>query len=215
MQNPAGTRVVGIAADVITQLDRYYAAPTIYMPLMGSERNYTILIRTHGDPERAMSAVRAALLSIDPEQNPTVRLTRDAWTRELRPSRQFAAIAGIVSATALGLAVIGLFGMTAFIVSQRRHEISVRMALGARPQQAVHLMFRDSLRPVAIGLAIGLLAALAFSRLLQSVLYGVDSRDPLAVVAATAVLISATGLAAFLPARRAARANPAELLRET
>jgi ABC-type antimicrobial peptide transport system permease subunit len=76
-------------------------------------------------------------------------------------------------------------------------------------------MFRDSLRPVAIGLAIGLLAALAFSRLLQSVLYGVDSRDPLAVVAATAVLISATGLAAFLPARRAARANPAELLRET
>jgi predicted permease len=211
---PAGTRIVGVVADTITSLDIWYAAPTIYIPLRPDDRNHTLLVRTHGEPEAAMGALRSALLSIDPEQSQGIRLTRDAWARQLRQPMRFSALAAVVAGTALGLAVIGLFGVTAFIVSQRRHEVSVRMSLGALPRQVVTLMFRDSLRPVVIGLAAGLLASLWFSRLLQSVLYGVDSRDPLAVVAATTVLIAATGLAAFLPARRAARANPAELLRD-
>ncbi len=116
--------------------------------------------------------------------------------------------------TALGLAVVGLFGVTAFVVRQRRHEVSVRMALGALPRQVVALLFRDSLRPVVIGLTVGLIGALWFSRLLESLLFGVSTRDPIAIAAAVGVLTGATALAALLPARRAAHVNSAELLRD-
>ncbi len=115
--------------------------------------------------------------------------------------------------TALGLAAIGLFGVTAFVVGQRRREIGVRLALGAERRDVVRMLVRDSLRPVVIGLACGLLVALWAGRLLQGALYGLSGRDPIAMFASVAVLLASAMAAAYLPSRRAARVDPAIVLR--
>jgi ABC-type antimicrobial peptide transport system permease subunit len=157
--------------------------------------------------------VRDALEAIDPSVRPSVTFPLDGLERELKGPRILASLAVIVGATALGLAVIGLFGVTAFVVAQRTHEVSVRRALGASGAQIMNLLLRDSLTPVAIGLGCGLLLSLLGGRVVQSVLYGVNSRDPIAILAAVLILLSAAGAAVFLPARRAARVNPAHLLK--
>jgi ABC-type antimicrobial peptide transport system permease subunit len=104
-----------------------------------------------------------------------------------------------------GLAVIGLFGVTAFAVVQRRHEISVRLALGATHAQLTHLLLRDRLRPVVVGLSCGLVLALLGGRWVSSVLHGVSARDPIAIAAAVIVLILTAAAAAAVPARRPVR----------
>src|SRR4030095_13727264 len=119
----------------------------------------------------------------------------------------------IVGAAALGLAMIGLFGVTSFAVQQRTHEMTVRRALGASDGAIIGLLLRDNLRPVAGGLACGIVLALSGGRILNSLLYGVSSRDPASVVAAVVLLVPAALAAVYLPARRAARANPAQLLK--
>lgn len=120
----------------------------------------------------------------------------------------------IVGATALGLAVIGLFGVTAFVVEQRRHEVSVRKALGASNGQLLGMLFRDSLTPVAAGLSCGLLVSLLAGRVIQGILYGVSSHDPAAILTAVVVLVCAASGAVLVPARRAARVDPAQLLKQ-
>jgi ABC-type antimicrobial peptide transport system permease subunit len=128
--------------------------------------------------------------------------------------RALVTFGSIVGGTAWSLALIGLFGATAFAVAQRRHEASVRMALGARPSQVVRLIMRDSLRPVAVGLALGLALALTGGRLLQSSFYGISSHDPIALTAAVVLLVTTVAIAAFLPARHAARADPGGALKD-
>jgi putative ABC transport system permease protein len=118
-----------------------------------------------------------------------------------------------VGVVALGLAVIGLFGVTAFVVEQRTHELTVRRALGATHADLMTMLLRENLSPVMVGLLCGLFLSLAGSRVVQSVLYGVSARDPVAVVGALAVLIGAASAAVLLPARRAARMNPSQLLK--
>ena len=119
----------------------------------------------------------------------------------------------ILGAIALGLAVTGVFGLTAFSVEQHTGEIGVRLAVGADAADVVRLMLRDSLRPVVAGLAVGLLVALAASRVLTVFLYGVSARDPLSILGAVVILLGAAVLAAALPARRGTRVDPAAVLR--
>jgi predicted permease len=211
MRKPRGTRVIGVVADVITIL-RQHDAPTIYLPLSEASAP-RLVVRSHGDPHALVHPVRDALEAIDPSVRPSVTFPLDGLERELKGPRILASLAVIVGATALGLAVIGLFGVTAFVVAQRTHEVSVRRALGASGAQIMNLLLRDSLTPVAIGLGCGLLLSLLGGRVVQSVLYGVNSRDPIAILAAVLILLSAAGAAVFLPARRAARVNPAHLLK--
>lgn len=209
-----GIRIVGVVGDVATDLQSS-DLPAIYRPLKPSKPNLELLIRTAGDPTASAGAVIASLKAIDPEQSPGVRFMRDGRVRELEWPRRHAALAAVIGAAAIALAVVGLIGVTAFVAGLRRHEVSVRAALGATRTSLIGLLCRSSLTPVAIGLAIGLVPAFWATRVLKGMLYGVSFYDPAAIVIAIVGLLGFAAAAAFVPASRASRANPADLLRET
>ncbi len=211
LSKPKGTRIIGVVTDVITGL-RHFDAPTIYLPLANSAAA-RLVVRAHDDPRAIAPAVRDALESLDPTTRARTVFPSDGLKREREGPRILAALAVMVGSIALGLAIIGLFGVTAFAVEQRTHEISVRRALGASNSQLMRMLFNDSLKPVAAGLTVGLLFALLGGRVVQGVLYGVNSRDPLAIVAAVTILFAAAAAAVVLPARRATRVDPAQLLK--
>ncbi len=134
--------------------------------------------------------------------------------QQLAEPRALAALAGILAAVALALAVVGVYGVTAFVVGQRTQEISVRIALGASRRDITRLLLHDSLRPVAIGLVAGVFVALLGGRVFAGVLYGVSTADPIAFVAALLVLLSIATLAVIVPTRGAAAVDPAAVLRQ-
>lgn len=212
----ADVRVIGIAADAVTnsrQLDE--AVPmTFYMPFDRDDSLVgQLLVRTAGDAGTALPSVHEAVRALDPRLLPITVPVRHGVQEALGTLRGFLLMATLLGAVALGLAITGVFGLTAFAVEQRTSEIGVRMALGAGGRDVMRLMLRDSLRPVAVGLAVGLLGALAGSRVLTSYLYGVSPRDPLAMATAVAVLLVAASVAASVPTRRATLVDPANVLR--
>ena len=211
LSKPKGTRVIGVVTDVITGL-RHFDAPTIYLPLATSAAT-RLVVRVHDDPRASAPVVRDALEILDPTIRARTAFPSDGLKRERERPRILAALAVMVGSIALGLAIIGLFGVTAFAVEQRTHEVSVRRALGASNSQLIRMLLNESLKPVAVGLTFGLLLALLGGRVIQGVLYGVNSRDPIAIVAAVTLLLAAAALAVLLPARRATRVDPAQLLR--
>jgi putative ABC transport system permease protein len=173
-----------------------------------------MVVATKGDPQLAAPAIVEALRSLDPARQVRATLVRDSFARELELPQALTIGSLVLGGSALALAVIGLFGVTAFVVGQRRHEISVRMALGAGGGDVVRMLVRQSLRPVAIGTACGLVAALGVGQVIRGVLVGVSGHDPIAIAAAVGALVVAAGAAAFIPARRAARVSPADMLKQ-
>jgi ABC-type antimicrobial peptide transport system permease subunit len=117
------------------------------------------------------------------------------------------------AALALALAALGVYGVVAFSVTQRRREVAVRMALGAEPARVLGMILRESMGLVGAGALVGLVAALLLGRALASQLYGVAPRDPVTLVTIIALLASVAGLATLLPARRATKADPMTALR--
>jgi predicted permease len=206
------TRVIGVVTDLTTRL-RTPRAPTIYFPLNESSVP-SLVIRSQTDPRGLERAVHAALDRIDPGIEPRTLFAADRMTRELEGPRTLAVLAGLVATNALGLAIMGLFGVTAFVVRHRTREISIRRALGATEAEVVRMLFRESLRPVAIGLLCGLVIALIGGKAIEGLLFGISGRDPLAIAGAVVVLLAAAAAAVLVPARRAARVNPAELLKQ-
>jgi ABC-type antimicrobial peptide transport system permease subunit len=126
-----------------------------------------------------------------------------------------ATLGGLAGGLALALAVLGVFSVTAFVVGQRTREIGLRMAVGASAPRIVTLLLNEGLRPVVAGLMVGLIGAMAGSRVLAAALFGLSPYDPLALTAAAAVLLAAGGAAILIPARRAARVDPAQVLRQS
>jgi putative ABC transport system permease protein len=211
------TRVIGVVADSLLTLN-HYDAFTIFQPFDRSLAPQTarLLLRTQGDAGQAAGAVGQRLRAIDADPDLGVRTTVVSEYRDVALAWPVAeaALTSLIGVAALGLAVIGLFGMTAFIVNQRQHEVGVRMTLGARGEDILRMLLRDGLRPVVVGLGGGLLLAFLAGRLIQRALYGVTGHDPLAIGGAVAILLAAASTAILIPARRAARINPAEMLRE-
>jgi ABC-type antimicrobial peptide transport system permease subunit len=122
-------------------------------------------------------------------------------------------LAAVLGAFALVLATVGMFGVFAYAVRQRTREIGIRMALGARPAGVVALILRGARAPLVVGIALGLPAAWALSRLFASMLFGLTPADPIAIGGATVLLVLVAHTAAWLPARRAARVDPVIALR--
>jgi predicted permease len=212
----ADVRVIGIAADAITnrpQLEAPYA-DSVYQPLAPGDRlRAYLVVRSRGDVDTIIQPVIEAVRALDPELLPIATPLRDRVGESLRRLRTFLLMAAMLGAIAVGLAITGVFGLTAFAVEQRTGEIGVRVALGASRRDVVRLMLRDSLRPVIAGLAVGLLGALAATRILTSYLYGLSPRDPVAMTGAVVILLGAAALAASVPTRRATLVDPAEVLR--
>ena len=206
--------VIGIVSDAITTDLRERSAAAFYRPLRSFE-SARVVIRTRGAPEGTVPAIREALRPLDPGLWLDVNLAATGLRNELEEPQILAGLTGGLAALALGLAVVGVYGVTSFVTGQRTREIGVRMAIGASRTDVLRLLLRDSLRPVAIGMAAGAVVALIAGQLFASVLYGVGGRDPFAFAAAFGILFVSTAAAVFIPARRATRIDPAFVLRQS
>jgi putative ABC transport system permease protein len=172
------------------------------------------VVRTSVDPMSVLRLVRAEVAAMDPDL-PIARVASMATleTASLARERFNALMLVVFAATALLLAAIGLYGVMAYLVSQRQAEIGIRMALGGGPRDVARMVIGDGMRMAVAGIALGTLASLALARVLNGLLYGTKATDPLtyAVIAATLAVVAL--LASALPARRATKADPASALR--
>jgi ABC-type antimicrobial peptide transport system permease subunit len=160
-----------------------------------------------------LAAARRAVREVDPTLPVRVRPMEEVFARALAGRRFALVLAGAFAVAALALAATGLYGVVAYVAAQRRRELGVRVALGARAADVRRLVLGRGLAPAAVGLVAGLAAALAAGRVLAAQLYGVRPADP-ATFAAVAVALGVVAVAAaWGPARRAARADPAAVLR--
>lgn len=190
--------------------------PFIYEPIdQLCHYNMTLLVRSAGEPGTLIDAIRAEIWSVDPRQSILgVHMMKDLVAETASPLRLSAALMSSVALVALLLAVAGIYGVTSFIVSLRRHEIGIRMALGAQVPQIFRLILGRGMILAAIGTAIGLAASLALSRFLASLLYGVSATDVTSYAAGALLLFVTAAAACYLPARRAARIDPLVTLRD-
>ena len=208
--------IVGVVGDIRQVAMAEPARPTIYVHnLQNSRVKTTLVVRTDGDPLALAPAVRDAIWALDPLQSITEVFTFDAAvSRALARPRLLAVLLGAFGALGLLLGVVGVYGIVSAIVAERRREIGVRLALGARPGDVARMMLGRGLTLTGIGVAIGLVGAILLGRFVASVLYGVEPADPATFAGMTAVLVAAAAGASWIPARRAARLDPVETLRE-
>ena len=211
-------RVVGIVNDSIYTSPRAGFTPVVYAPLSQLEeasRDIVITARAvRGEPDALSREVSMTVARTEPRVTFTIRALSSSIGASVRQERLVAMIGGFFGALALVLAAIGLYGVASHSVNQRRAEIGIRMALGANPAGVVHLV----LSRLGMLLAVGVVAGLGLSwwavRLVDTLIFGMQPRDPLTFVAAAAVLMSAGLLAGWIPARRASRIDPVRVLRE-
>jgi putative ABC transport system permease protein len=213
---PPPAVVVGVAGDT-----RHYRlteppAPEVYRPLAQQPPALMVIaIRTAQDPRGAVSLLRAAVRDLDPDLPlEHVRTMDELVGRTVADRRFYLTLVGFFSLLALGLALLGVYSVMAYVVGRRTREIGVRMALGASARQVRRTVLAPGAVLVSAGLALGTGAALLASRALESLLFGITPADPVTFTMSVAVL-AATGLAAaYLPARRAGQLNPAVALRQ-
>jgi predicted permease len=214
--NNTGPReIVGIAGDVKQKSLTDAVLPQMYTPFVQTPWPFlTAVAKTSAAPEAAAGSMRQALAHLDPEQAAGEIRTFDQYlARSIATPRFTAILLGTFAALALLLAGFGLYGVMAYSVAQRRREIGIRMALGAQAADVRSLVVSQAMRLGAAGLAMGIAGALAVTRVLDSLLFGVSASDPLTFATVSAALITVLVLAAYLPARRATRVDPIIALR--
>jgi putative ABC transport system permease protein len=184
--------------------------PFLQLPL----NSMSIVIKTSLEPAALVTAARQQVLSLDPDQPifgiETLSEKRD---RSLAPHRMQLWLLGIFAGLALLLAIIGLYGVLSYAVTQRRREIGIRMALGARSTDVLRLVVGHGMRLALFGIGLGLVASLCLTRLMKSLVFGVSTIDPLTFSANTLVLVAVALFACWLPARRATKIEPMQALR--
>ena len=206
--------VIGLVGDV-----KFYAReaplPTVYVPYPQSrQRAMTFAVKTSAPPSALAGSIRAALAALDPNVPIyALRTQEEQIDLAIREARVFAHLVSGVAVLALLLASLGIYGTLAYSVVRRTSEIGVRMALGADRARVVRMVLRESLAPVLVGLAVGLVIALAGSGLVRAMLFGLEPNDPATIAAAAVLLLVTAVLAAWLPSRRAARVEPMSALR--
>jgi putative ABC transport system permease protein len=209
--------IVGIVGDVHQAGLDSPARPEMYLPYLqqdfGFEPEY-LVVRTPGDPMLIADAVRRQVWAVDKEQPvagamPLEELVDDT----LAPRKTQAGLLGGFAVLALLLAALGIYAVLSFTVTQRTQEFGVRMALGAQPDDVLHMVLSQGVRLFTLGASIGLAAAFALSRTLEHLLYGVSATDPISFGLVTLLLAGVTLLACYFPARRAMRVDPMIALR--
>jgi predicted permease len=207
--------VVGVVGDVrVARLDRE-PTPALYVPHMRSRaRAMTVVIRTHQDPEPLAAAVRAQVWKRDnsiPVER--IRTMREIMSASVAPRRFQTALVLLFALLALGLALIGVYGVTSYAVTRQTREFGVRFALGAQRWDLLRAVLSQHLRPVAAGLLLGLVLAWTASTTMRSFLFGVAPLDPIVLGIVCAVLAITAAIACYGPARRASRIDPVIALR--
>jgi predicted permease len=211
-----GRAIVGVVGNVHHTSLTAPVDNEVYVPFrqMGTRRSRVVAIRVDGDPMRLVDAARRAVHAVDP-QLPirTVRSLSEIVSTSVAPQRFRAAFIGSLAVLALALAVVGVYGVMSYAVSERTRELGIRMALGELPRQVRQRVLADGLQLAALGTLFGAAGAWAASRALRSLMFGVGTNDPWTLAAVAAVLTVVTLLAADGPARRAGRVDPITAMR--
>jgi predicted permease len=207
--------IVGVVGDVRQGAVDETPAPRIYASVYQIFRvKVNLVVRTQTDPQLMIKRVEDAIRSVDPQQTITSAFTLDDAVGDAvaRP-RLLTVLLGSFGAMGLILGALGIYGVLAYLVSQRTREIGVRLALGARPRDVLNMIVGRGLRLAGLGVAIGLAASLVLTRLMQGVLYGVTPTDPITFGGVALALLAVAAFASWLPALRATRVDPLVALR--
>ena len=210
--------VIGVLADSRNMFLNKAPGPVFYAPLLQDERGTAVTmvfhVRTRGNPKLILDRVRAEIRALNPHV-PVYDVTTLAARLSLaqRPDRMMAILASFFGSLALLLTAMGIYGLIVYAVGRRTKEIGVRLALGATPRNVLQMIVRETLTLVAEGAILGLPLAIICTRVLKSMLFGVEPQDPITAVACIGVLLMAGLVAGYLPARRASLLEPVSALR--
>jgi hypothetical protein len=207
-RDPVEHVVVGVVKDALTErVDG--VEPTFYRILDGAPGK--LLVRE--DDLAAHARITAIVAGLDSRVRVQVRPLAASFDGEIAPSRRSAVIAGVLGSLTLALALVGMFGVFAYAVTQRTRELGVRIALGARAPDVIALVLSDSARPVILGIGLGLLGGIASARVLRHLLFGVSPFDPVALAGVAGIVALAGCVASCVPVLRAIRLDPVHALR--
>jgi putative ABC transport system permease protein len=189
--------------------------PQIYIPYTQQTWfSQSLLVRSTLDPASTRRAVEAAITALDPKYIPAkIDTPAETLGKALAEPKLYTWLLGTFATLSLLLAAVGIYGVMAYSVTQRAHEIGLRMALGAQPRDVLRMVVRQGMLLTLSGVTVGLGAALALTRLLKTLLFGVSATDPLTFAALAALLVLVALLACWIPARRATRVDPLIALR--
>jgi putative ABC transport system permease protein len=213
--NGAARTIVGVVDDVQFRTLDAEPWPQIYVAQQQmAYPGLNVIVRTKGDPAAFLSVLKREVKGIDPRLAVSQPRTLDDVFDESLARRRFSmTLIGIFAASALVLAMVGLYGVIALSVSHRHREIGIRMALGARPTDVLRMVLGEGVRITLAGVVAGLVGAFALSRLVSSLLFGVSATSTGIYAVATTVIVGVTLVASYLPARRATRVDPTSALR--
>jgi putative ABC transport system permease protein len=219
-ENPIGKpfwdkdTVVGVVGNARTMamndsdaVEMYHAAQLTDMPDM------VVIIKTAGAPDDFMPMVRSISQSLDPKLFPGIRLLKTSFKQEMQTAEQTVTAVSVLGMVAGLLAALGLMGLVAYAVSERTKEIAIRIALGAKPAHILSAILRQFVRPVVLGMMVGVGGTAALSKVLRGMLFGVSNLDPAGYLGGIGVLIIIATVAALVPSRRALRVDPMRILR--
>jgi predicted permease len=215
VEDNAANQIVGVVRDAKYNDVRGAAVPTVYRSMEPTPSGTaTFAVRTTGNPLTALPAIRAALAQVDPDI-PMMNVTTQAQEIEERFIREktYAQTYAMFGTIATLSAALGLFGLMSYSVARRTAEIGIRMALGARRREVVSLVLRESLWLAGLGVAAGIVGAVAGGGLISHLLFGVAAVDPSTLIWCAALLVATSAAAGYVPARRASRVEPISALR--
>jgi putative ABC transport system permease protein len=208
--------IVGVVSDLKDFRHLDPACGVVYTPVAADEwfQIMALAVRTDGDSRRLVSAIRAQAATLDKDEVITeIETLEDTLSGMLAPQRLSIVLLGVFSGIALIIATIGVYGLLQYSTTQQTHDIGIRMALGARSGDVLRAVLAKGLILTLVGIAVGLVGALALTRILSSLLYGVTATDPVTFVAASLLLMGVGLVACYIPARRAAKIDPMVALR--
>jgi putative ABC transport system permease protein len=207
--------IVGVVRDTKRQGVERPIRIESWMPLaQRPSGSMELVLRTTGDPLLLSNAVREAVWSIDRDMPiPTIRTMEHVMSERVAQRRLNMLLLGLFALVALILSAVGIYGVMSYTVTQRTHEIGIRMALGAQSGDVIGLVLKQGIALTLVGVAFGLIATFMLTRLMASLLFGVSARDPITFAAIAALLTGVALLACWIPARRATKVDPMVALR--